>query len=268
MIGIYKITNKINGKVYIGQSIDIERRWKEHIQRDRTNTSLIHLAIIKYGKDNFDFDIIEECSQSELNEKEQYWIKYYNSFENGYNLTRGGEARFYYDIEAIYEDYLRTQNISQTAKNIGCHVNTVRRIIRVHGINHSEMQLDKPVEQIDCKTLKVIHTFNTIKDAADAMNITRDAISMAASGQHKSSAGYYWRFVGDTNKIFKIDQPKEWKKKVQKIDITTHEVLAEFDSTAEAARSLGKDGKNGGSCIGAVCRGAQKSAYGFFWQYY
>jgi group I intron endonuclease len=61
MTGIYKITNKINGKVYIGQSINIERRWKEHISDKRKN-SLIHLAIEKYGEKNFNFEIIEECS--------------------------------------------------------------------------------------------------------------------------------------------------------------------------------------------------------------
>lgn len=66
MIGIYKITNKINGKIYIGQSINIERRWKEHIFDNRKN-SLIHLAIIKYGKENFSFEVIEECNQKELN---------------------------------------------------------------------------------------------------------------------------------------------------------------------------------------------------------
>ena len=57
---VYKITNKLNNKIYIGQSVNIERRWKEHICDNRKN-SLIHLAIQKYGKDNFDFEVIEEC---------------------------------------------------------------------------------------------------------------------------------------------------------------------------------------------------------------
>lgn len=68
MIGIYKIQNKINNKIYIGQSVHIERRFQEHCFPSKT--SVISKAIQKYGKDNFTFDIIEECNISELNEKE------------------------------------------------------------------------------------------------------------------------------------------------------------------------------------------------------
>ena len=59
MIGIYKITNLINDKKYVGQSIHIDRRWKEHIYQNRN--SAIHQAIEKYGIENFIFEIIEEC---------------------------------------------------------------------------------------------------------------------------------------------------------------------------------------------------------------
>lgn len=84
MIGIYKIENKINGKVYIGQSVDIDRRFREHKRRSEQQ---IDFAIQKYGIDNFNFDIIEECSLSDLNDKEEYWTLYYNSIiPNGYNL--------------------------------------------------------------------------------------------------------------------------------------------------------------------------------------
>lgn len=263
MTGIYKITNKLNNKIYIGQSVNIKRRWQEHIYDNRKN-SLIHLAIQKYGKDNFDFEVIELCEQKELDTKEQYWINYYQSFDKGYNLTRGGNSGFYYDIEAIYEDYLHTQNIAQTAKNVGCHINTVRRIVRIFGVNHSEQQIEKAVEQIDCQTLKVIKTYDSIKDAADAMGVVRDAIAMAANGTHNSSAGYYWRFVGDEKQFNK--EIKQWKKAVQQFTLD-NVLIATFESTAAATRSLGKDGKNGGSVIGAVCRGTKKSAYGYKWKY-
>lgn len=90
MTGIYKITNLINGKIYIGQSINIERRFLEHY---RKNGSLIDKDIQKIGKDFFTFEIIEECLPSELNDKEIYWIKYYNSIvPNGYNCTEGGNS--------------------------------------------------------------------------------------------------------------------------------------------------------------------------------
>lgn len=92
MIGIYKITNKLNGKSYIGQSTDIERRWREHHYRYWNNDNVIYMAFRKYGIENFDFSIIEECSTQELNLREEYWINYYDSYYNGYNETVGGDG--------------------------------------------------------------------------------------------------------------------------------------------------------------------------------
>ena len=87
--GIYKIENILNGKIYIGQSIEIERRWQKHLNAN--DDFLIHKAIRKYGKENFKFSIIEECDISLLNEKECYWINFYNSIiPNGYNMIQGG----------------------------------------------------------------------------------------------------------------------------------------------------------------------------------
>lgn len=88
MIGIYKITNKINGKFYIGQSIDIKRRFIEHKTPHGTMTS-IKLAIKKYGKENFSFEIIEECEVEQLDEKEIYWIEKLNPI---YNRCSGGSG--------------------------------------------------------------------------------------------------------------------------------------------------------------------------------
>ena len=75
--GIYKITNKINNKSYIGQSKDIQRRWKEHIKhsKDIHDTQVIYLAIRKYGLENFKFSIVEECALESLDEKEIYYIE-------------------------------------------------------------------------------------------------------------------------------------------------------------------------------------------------
>ena len=88
MIGIYKITKKENGKSYIGQSNNIERRIKEH--QYKTDIP-IELAIYKYGKDAFTYEVIEECNLEQLDEKEQYWIAYYNTYKGfGYNCSEGG----------------------------------------------------------------------------------------------------------------------------------------------------------------------------------
>lgn len=96
MIGIYKITNLINGKCYIGQSRDINKRLNAHKTSafDVLNHSYnnhFYKSIRKYGLENFSFEIIEECSIDQLNEREIYWIDKFNSFFNGYNLTFGGD---------------------------------------------------------------------------------------------------------------------------------------------------------------------------------
>lgn len=93
--GIYMITNLVNGKKYIGQSICIERRFREHCNNGKyTDKSLIDTAIQKYGVSNFRFDILEVLPENNeiLDEKERLWIKYYNTYENhdDYNLTDGG----------------------------------------------------------------------------------------------------------------------------------------------------------------------------------
>lgn len=84
------IKNKLNQKVYIGQSNNIERRWSEH--KRSKDSCIIHKAIRKYGVDNFEFSIIQECEVLDLNRLEIYYIEQYNSvFPNGYNMTSGGE---------------------------------------------------------------------------------------------------------------------------------------------------------------------------------
>jgi hypothetical protein len=97
VIGIYKITNKINGKCYIGQSDNIKRRWKEH-KKDAFWTNgngydyPLYRAMRKYGIENFTFEIIEECAIDALNELEIFYISKYGSYENGYNQTLGGDS--------------------------------------------------------------------------------------------------------------------------------------------------------------------------------
>ena len=96
MIGIYKIENLINHKCYIGQSINIQARWnKEKKVAFNKNAKEyeypISRAFRKYGIENFSFEIIEECNRSKLNEREKYWISFYNSFFSGYNQTLGGD---------------------------------------------------------------------------------------------------------------------------------------------------------------------------------
>ena len=124
MIGIYKITNKINNKVYIGQSIDIQRRWERH-RVVAFNDSypqyncLLYKAFRKYGFNNFSFEVLEECGEEELNNLENFYIQQYNSCnrDKGYNMicaddAQGTEKLSDKEIEQICF-LLKNTNISQ-----------------------------------------------------------------------------------------------------------------------------------------------------------
>lgn len=88
--GIYKIENKINGKLYIGQSINIEERWKNHKTHYKINDEPLYNEMKLYGIENFEWSVIEECDKENLLDREIFWIGYYNSYNEGYNRTLGG----------------------------------------------------------------------------------------------------------------------------------------------------------------------------------
>lgn len=93
MIGIYKITNNLNGHCYIGQSIDIRTRWNHHRNYPVHNSNYpLYKAFAKYDIENFTFEIIEECEVDELDSKEIEYISYFDSYHNGYNQTQGGSG--------------------------------------------------------------------------------------------------------------------------------------------------------------------------------
>lgn len=90
--GIYKITSPI-GKIYIGMSCDIDKRFSFYQKLNCKSQRLLYESFMKYGVSNHKFEVIEECDISDLSEKEKYYIKSYNSFnrENGLNMTIGGK---------------------------------------------------------------------------------------------------------------------------------------------------------------------------------
>src|SRR5271165_5090577 len=99
MFYIYKITNLINNKLYIGYTKNLEKRWKQHLHIASTKKKdlyhYIHKSINKYGSNNFIIEQIEECESKQIAiEREKYWIAYFKSTNQsiGYNLTFGGEG--------------------------------------------------------------------------------------------------------------------------------------------------------------------------------
>lgn len=107
MIGIYLIQNKLNGHCYVGQSVDIHRRWRQHREAAKNNEyAPLYLTMRKYGIENFDFSILEECEIEELDNKEIQYIEQFNSYSQGYNQTRGG-SQYSHNVRLTDEDLER-----------------------------------------------------------------------------------------------------------------------------------------------------------------
>ena len=150
IVYIYKITNNINGKCYIGQtSKTIEERWKEHInnsKRKNRKKNYLQNAILKYGKENFSIEEIEKCDISKLDEKEIYWIKFYDSFHNAYNCTLGGDGGkiLELDEDKVIAKYQELKNLKKTGAYFECSPHTIADIIKKHNIKFFEWkEIDK-----------------------------------------------------------------------------------------------------------------------------
>ena len=132
---IYKIENQINHKVYIGQTIkSLNKRFSQHKNNyTKPYFSQIHLyrAFKKYGIENLSSEKIEQVNDEDLDEREKYWIAYYNSYENGYNSTLGGRDTELYkwDYEQIKKLYDEYRSARKVAKIIGCDHSTISNII-------------------------------------------------------------------------------------------------------------------------------------------
>lgn len=144
-IGIYKFTNKLNDKSYIGQSIHIERRFQEHCQTALRNPKTIfHYALKKYGIENFTFEVIEYCNEEELDNKEIYYINYYNTLSpKGYNIQVGGKDShivpedWVIDLQNLLANHNNTQSLKEIAEEYGISVRNLYRI------NQGEIWFDK-----------------------------------------------------------------------------------------------------------------------------
>lgn len=128
---IYKIENLINHKIYIGQTNNIKRRFQEHKNKGYypENNKVLYQAFDKYGLENFSFDIIEETEK--YNEREKYWIKYYNSYHFGYNMTEGGDnPPTFHGEEHPQANHLliEVENVKNLLKNSTLSVKEIAKI--------------------------------------------------------------------------------------------------------------------------------------------
>lgn len=221
---IYKITNKINGKVYIGQTITpIKNRMYKHYSQARNGKNItgIDAAIKKYGKENFEVEQILECPNEDLDLQEKFYISKYNSFENGYNLTIGGQCgttSLNINIEEAIKKYNELKTVEKTAKYFGCCAETMSKILRANGINvkpqlHLENLSRAPKtmfkEGDNTKKVRIVELnliFNSLKECsqwlidnhyskASTMEAARKSLSRALNGDRATYCGLHFEFV-------------------------------------------------------------------------
>lgn len=208
-VGIYKITNKINNKSYIGLSSDIERRFVEHRRRKDGRNKVLYRAFTLYGLENFEFSIIELCNATQLPEREKYWIAYYDTYNNGYNETLGGEGTCRIDHELVILDFTKTGSCAKTAKNLGITKHSVGHVLNSYSIAHRSPRdcggLNKKGVRQLTKHGDFLQEFLSQRHAAEYLvsigktSATLDTvgahIGQNCSGQLKSAYGFVWEYV-------------------------------------------------------------------------
>ena len=217
MIGIYKITNTIDNKCYIGQSVDIKARWRSHKYEAQTGESQLPLyaALREYGIDAFKFEVLEKCSlkQEILDEREHYWIEYYNSYNNGYNSTLGGQSEgipvYQYDLNGNYVD--EYESISEAARKLGYGRSTICAVLNherqtAYGFQWSKEKVESMpiVPRWNGKLVRCINTnqiFHSTGEAARWCNLKSHSGVQACCTGNRKTAG----------KHPQTDEPLKWE---------------------------------------------------------
>lgn len=219
--GIYKIENLINHKIYIGQSVEIEHRFQRH--KCAQDDYVIHKALRKYGIENFSFTIIEECLPELLDEKENYWIAYYNSLiPNGYNMILGGnhysglarrkaveqyslDGQYIATYESVKEAAQKTNSL-ETAISACCHdrrnytndfqwkfVDSNKEIKKIEKRKNKIIKV-KIIQQID-ENNNIVNEFSSIAEAHRQTGISVGNIGECILEKRKTAGGFKWKRI-------------------------------------------------------------------------
>lgn len=196
---VYKITNKINGKFYIGQTTqNLVIRWKKHIH-GKTKCTAISNAIQKYGKENFEIKVLAQCNSiEEMNHRESYYIKLFNTLApNGYNLRSGGnnslhsestkiklskchsgDKAFWFGKKGKNNPNFGLKRSEENKKRIS---NTLKG--RKQTEEHRQKATNKRKKSIICNETGYIYP--SIKDAAKSFDVIPRVIGKVLSGERK-----------------------------------------------------------------------------------
>lgn len=308
MIGIYKITNIINGKIYIGQSINIQRRWnqeknKAFNQNDAAYNQLLSKAFRKYGVENFTFEVVEELSASALNEREEYWIGHFNSLTpNGYNAHNGG--RYSYTPNPLNYSVLTEEEVkdikttlketsipmSKIAEEYCVSISTINAIAK--GRSWRDVNEKYPIRATEnfnkeigqyTKDGKLVAIFSSAAEANRKTGISVSSISTICRNKginnRKTAGGYMWRIVEELDNPEQIE-PVEYicdnqnGKKIKEKKTSRGKEIAQYTKQGELIQvfSTMKDASQSTGIalknISAVICGKNQTAGGFKWKIY
>lgn len=257
MIGIYKIINQLNKDCYIGSSLNLRDRKSRHF-RDLLNEShhsiILQRAVNKYGIDNFQFEIIEECEKENLLEREQYYL---DSINPKYNI---------YEIAGSSLGFKQSEETCEKKRQYAIDNNIVPP-------ESTWKDRQKKVYMLDYNTLEVLQEFISLSEACRFLG--KDATfasTITSCCNNKRFSAYNYRWVFNINDIqgLRIKEKKEPWNKGQKIDnkkskkvfqfTLKNEFIKEWNSVKEAESALGKG-------IGNCARGKSKSSNGYIWKY-
>lgn len=223
MVGIYMFVNKQNNKKYIGQSVNIERRKAEHIKWPSKYSKFDNYLKVA-GIEAFDFIVLEECEPGQLDEKEKYWINFYNSIEEGYNLIPGGqsyrgeenlqaklsEEQVYHIITLLEAGEL---NNNQIANKFNVHRNTIDLINRCKTWTHLHHYKEN-IRNFNLKLKKYPHS-SVGGTLSGTSKINEDTalkiIETLSSSQFKSLAQTSRDFNVSIDIVSDINRCKTWK---------------------------------------------------------
>lgn len=176
MSKIYKITNDINEKVYIGKTDNsLEKRFFEHCrdsERVKGEKRPLYNAMRKYGTEHFSIHLIEECDASVSSLREQYWIGYYKSYTEGYNATLGGDGKAYIDRQEIVDLWNSGKSLKEIVGIVNHDIGWVSHILQASGVDKAELtqrgleRISKTVLMLDKKTEEVLGSFKSTREAA------------------------------------------------------------------------------------------------------
>lgn len=212
---IYKIVNDVNDKVYVGQTAhSLNTRYQQHISEAGKHTQRkLYIAMNEIGVEHFSAHEIEQCPEQDLDTREKYWIAYYDSLHNGYNMTAGGNGGSIYNIDSDKVQQLWNDgfSLSYIAQIFNCSVSAISYRLR-DNCNYSKEEANKracgkPVYGYDLMGA-LIFQYPTANDAERAFTgKEHDNIASCCRGYSKTAYGYTWSYEKKEKGPILYDQP-------------------------------------------------------------